>query len=203
MGNGRNRQTLHRHGWGIMVSRADRGHWDIEGFEHVAGDNGAWSDYQAGRAFDEDGYDRYLGWVEAQAHPFDFLVLPDIVAGGMESLGLSVRYLNRCGSIAPLVLIPVQDGMEATDLDGLVGPSVGIFLGGSTEWKLARMRYWGEFCRERAIHYHVARVNTTRRMSLAVWSGADSIDGSSVSRYSVNAAKLTSASRYLDLFSAI
>ena len=182
-----------------MVSRAAE--WRTEGFEHVAGDNGAWSDFQAGRAFDADGYDRYLEWVEAQAHPFDFLVLPDIVAGGMESLALSMRYLNRCRAVAPLVLIPVQDGMEHADLAPLVGPNVGIFLGGSTPWKLARMADWGAFCAERRVHYHVARVNTMRRMFAAIAAGAQSIDGSSVSRYAVTLPMLDGASRHRDLFS--
>lgn len=197
-GNRRNQATLRLYGWGLMVGPGDM---RTEGFDRIGADNGAWGDYQAGRAFDEDRYEKFLLWLERTIVP-DFLVLPDIVAD-KRSLALSVRYLNRCRAASPLVLIAVQDGMEASDLAPLVGPGVGIFLGGSTEWKLARMRYWGEFCRERGIHYHVARVNTTKRMSLAVWAGADSIDGSSLSRYSVNAAKLTSASRYRDLFSSV
>ena len=181
-----------------MVSRAAE--WRTEGFEHVAGDNGAWSDFQAGRPFDADEYDRYLGWVEAQAHPFDFLVLPDIVAGGLESLALSLRYLNRCLSVAPLVLIAVQDGMEHDDLAPLVGPNVGIFLGGSTPWKLARMADWGTFCAARGCYYHVARVNTMKRMFAAIAAGAHSIDGSSVSRYATTLPLLDGASRHRDLF---
>lgn len=180
-----------------MVSRAAE--WRTEGFEHVAGDNGAWSDFRSGRAFDADEYDRYLEWIEAQAHPFDFLVLPDIVAGGMESLALSLRYLNRCRAVASLVLIPVQDGMEHADLAPLVGPNVGIFLGGSTPWKLARMADWGAFCAKHGVHYHVARVNTMRRMFAAIAAGAHSIDGSSVSRYAVTLPLLDGASRQLDL----
>jgi hypothetical protein len=125
----------------LLVSRA--GAWRTEGFDCIVGDNGAWADFQAGRTFDEDAYDRFLDWLAGQPVIPQWLVLPDIVAGGMESLALSVRYLNRCLSVAPLVLIAVQDGMEFDDLAPLVGPQVGIFLGGSTEWKLARMADWG------------------------------------------------------------
>lgn len=198
-GTRRNLDALRAHGWRLLVSRA--GVWRTEGFENIAGDNGAWSDYQAGRPFDEDAYDRFLEWVEAQACSVDWLVLPDIVAGGMESLALSLRYLNRCRSVAPLVLIAVQDGMTPDDLSPLVGPHVGIFLGGSTEWKIAKMIEWGEFCTERGIHYHVARVNTLKRMYVAIAAGADSVDGSSASRYAVTLPMLASGARHQDLFS--
>jgi len=196
-GTKRNLDAMRARGWGLLVSRA--GAWRREGFEHWAADNGAWADHQAQRQFDEDEYERFLEWVETQTIP-DWLVLPDVVAGGSASLELSARYRNRCSAVSPLVLIAVQDGMEASNLEPLVGPSVGIFLGGSTEWKLATMRYWGEFCAARRLHYHVARVNTTKRMFMAIAAGADSVDGSSASRYAVTLPKLDGASRHRDLF---
>jgi hypothetical protein len=197
-GTKRNLAALRAHGWRLLVSRA--GVWRTEGFANVCGDNGAWADFQAGRLFDEDAYDRFLDWLASAAVP-DWLVLPDIVAGGLASLDLSLRYMNRCLSVAPLVLIAVQDGMELEDLAPHVGPSVGIFLGGSTAWKLARMREWGEFCAERGVHYHVARVNSIKRMALAASAGATSIDGSSASRYAVSLPKLAYAARQADMFS--
>jgi hypothetical protein len=194
-GTKRNLDALRAHGWGLLVSRV--GAWRTEGFTRICGDNGAWSDHQAGREFDEDAYEKFLDWL-----PFapDWLVLPDIVAGGMRSLALSMRYLNRCASVSPLVLLAVQDGIEPSDVAPLVGSRVGIFLGGTTEWKLARMIEWGSFCAERGIHYHVARVNTFKRMALAIAAGADSIDGSSGSRYAVTVPMLSSAARHRDLF---
>jgi hypothetical protein len=184
-----------------LVSRA--GEWRTEGFERVCGDNGAWADFQAGRRFDEDAYERFLDWLAAQPVVPDWLVLPDIVAGGMASLALSLRYLNRCRAVTPLVLIAVQNGMEPDDLASFVGPNVGIFLGGSTEWKLARMIEWGAFCAARQVHYHVARVNTIKRMALAIAAGADSVDGSSGSRFAVTVPMLSYAARYRDMFAPI
>jgi hypothetical protein len=90
--------------------------------------------------------------------------------------------------------------MEGDHLAPLVGPQVGVFLGGSTEWKIARMAYWGRFCAARGIYYHVARVNSIARMSLAASCGADSIDGSSASRYAVTLPKLAYAARQRDMF---
>ena len=62
------------------------------------------------------------------------------------------------------------------------------------------MRYWGEFCAAHRLHYHVARVNTTKRMFMAIAAGADSVDGSSASRYAVTLPKLDGESRHLDFF---
>lgn len=195
----RNLAALRTHGWGMMIGPGSHGGWS-KNYTHLAGDNGAWTCYQTGRPWDANVYDRWLERVEKAAYRFDFLVLPDIVAGGLDSLALSVRYLNRCLGVAPLVLIAVQDGMEPADLAPFVGPNVGIFLGGSTAWKLARMADWGQFCRIRDIHYHVGRVNTCKRMFAAIAAGADSVDGSSVSRYAITAPHLTYASRQGDLF---
>jgi hypothetical protein len=178
-----------------MVSRA--GAWRTEGFSRICIDNGAWADFRAGRAFDEDAYEKFLDWLPVTP---DWIVLPDIVAGGARSLALSLRYLNRCAAVAPLCLLAVQDGIEPADVAPLVGPGLGIFLGGSTEWKIERMQAWGQFCAERKLYYHVARVNSTKRMFLAIASGADSIDGSSLSRYAVTAPHLSSASRHQDFF---
>jgi hypothetical protein len=196
-GTRRNLAVLRAAGWRLFVSRV--GVWRTEGMPFAA-DNGAWADYQAKRDFDEDAYDRFLDWLAAQLTLPDFIVLPDIVAGGQASLDLSMRYLNRCLSLAPLVLIAVQDGMEHQHLEPLVGPNVGIFLGGSTEWKIARMQDWGAFCAALEVYYHVARVNTRRRMYQAIAAGAHSIDGSSCSRYAVTMERLDHASRHRDLF---
>lgn len=196
-----NLRTLDIYNWGLMVSRAGR--WRTEGFKNIVGDNGAWSDYQAQREFDEDAYDRFLEWIEP--HRPRWLVLPDIVAAGHRSLALSIRYMNRCAAAAPLVLIAVQDGMEDHDLAPLVGPQVGIFLGGSTEWKLRTAIPWGRFCRARGCYFHFARANSIKRISLAVAAavGIDedkcSFDGSSGSRYSVNIPMLSYAARQLDM----
>jgi hypothetical protein len=54
---------------------------------------------------------------------------------------------------------------------------------GSTEWKLATMKPWGNFCKARGVHYHVARVNTLRRFGLAAGAHATSADGTSATRF--------------------
>jgi hypothetical protein len=193
-GTKRNLEALRAAGWRLLVSRADK--WKTEGFRYAL-DNGAWSDFQQQRSFDEDRFERLIDKLGTGA---DWIVLPDIVAGGLESLALSMRWANRCRSVADLVLIAVQDGMEHADLAPYVGRHVGVFLGGSTEWKLARMLDWGAFCAEHRCWYHVARVNTRNRFNLAAAAGATSIDGSSASRYAKTLPDVDAWSKQRDLF---
>lgn len=194
-GTKRNLASLRNAGWRLLVSRS--GAWRTEGFAYAL-DNGAWSDFQAGRSFDEGAFDRLIEKLGARA---DWIVLPDIVAGGLASLELSLRWQNRCLSLCGLVLIAVQDGMEHEHVAPYVGESVGIFLGGSTEWKLTRMADWGQFCAARNCWYHVARVNTRKRFRMATAAGASSIDGSSATRFSVTLPKCDNWARQPDLFS--
>jgi hypothetical protein len=192
-GTRRNLAALRAHDWRLLVSRA--GEWRTEGFAYAL-DNGAWADFRAGTPFDEDAFERLIDKLGERA---DFVVLPDIVAGGLASLELSMRWMNRCMSVCERVLLAVQDGMEEAHVEPLVGRNVGVFLGGSTPWKLATMGQWGAFCARLGVHYHVARVNTARRYRMAHAAGADSVDGSSVSRYAVTIRLLDLASRQPDL----
>lgn len=178
-----------------MISRT--GSWNTRGMPYAL-DNGAWTDYRTGRDFDSD---RFQTLVDALGWTADFVVAPDIVAGGLNSLRLSLCWLAPLLVRTKLVLVPVQDGMGPQDLVNVVMPKrVGIFLGGSTEWKLATMRQWGEFCAARGVYYHVGRVNTLKRIRLAHFAGADSIDGSSATRYAVTLPMLDFAARQWDMW---
>ena len=77
-GTRRNLAALRAAGWGLLVSRA--GEWRTEGFDRYVLDNGAWSDFQQGRPFDAEAFERLLDRLGGNA---DWVVLPDIVAGGI------------------------------------------------------------------------------------------------------------------------
>lgn len=194
-GTRRNLDALRERGWRLLVSRT--GVWRTEGFRYCL-DSGAWSDFTQDRRFDSDAYERLIDQLGSGA---DWAVLPDIVAGGAASLDLSLRWANRVRASCDLVLIAVQDGMEPEHLAPYVGANVGIFLGGSTEWKLARMQDWGEFCAEKRCWYHVARVNTVKRFRMAHAAGATSIDGSSAPRFAQTISLVDTALRQPDLYS--
>ena len=161
-------------------------------------DNGAWSDFRTGRDFDDGGFKTLVDRLGGAA---DFIIAPDIVADGLHSLRLNLVWLTPLLVRTRLVLVAVQDGMGPQDLVDVVVPGhVGIFLGGSTEWKLQTMRSWGEFAAERNVYFHIGRANTARRFRLAHQAGADSVDGSGASRYSTELPMLDFAGRQPDLW---
>ena len=175
-GTKRNLNAMRDHGWRVLVSAA--GVLRHEGFKYAL-DNGAWSAFTQGTPFDVPAFELAL---DKMGKGSDWIVLPDIVAGGMPSLDLSLSWMDRCSSLAP-VLIPVQNGMKAYDVRPHIGPRVGIFIGGDTEWKISTMPMWGLLARESGCHLHVGRVNTRRRIKLCQMAGVDSIDGTSVTRF--------------------
>lgn len=172
--------------WSILVSAA--GVLRTEGFSTWALDNGAWSAFQQQKAFDEEAFSRAIDKVGEGAQ---WVVLPDIVAGGMASLDLSLKWLDRLNGFPERLLIAVQDGMTPDDVRAYLGPMVGLFLGGSTEWKLATMNAWGRLARRRNCYYHVGRVNSLKRIHACAQAGADSFDGTSVIAFPDSIYKLT------------
>lgn len=150
------------------------------GFERWCYDNGAWVAHTTGQPFDEAAF---LKGYDKVGRGADFAVLPDIVAGGMRSLDYSLTWRERLGEPLCPLLLAVQDGMDVADVEGLVGKHLGIFVGGSTEWKEATLPQWGRLARATGAHLHVGRVNTARRIKLCAMAGADSIDGTSVTRF--------------------
>lgn len=198
-GTKRNLDALRDAGWGLLISR--NGAWRDEGFDLTVLDCGTWGDFQLGRAWDDECASDYEALLEKFGATCQWAVAPDIVAGGLPSLELSIRWSNRMLSMVPMVLIAVQDGMGLDDLRPFVGPNVGIFLGGSTKWKLDNAVAWGDFCAELGVYYHFARCNTLQRFALANDAGADSVDGSSASRYAKTLPLLEKGRRQASLLS--
>lgn len=196
-GTRRNLDALRSAGWGLLVSAT--GDHRTEGFETYALDNGAWTAHQQGEDFDTAAFERLVGELGAGAQ---FVVVPDIVAGGLESLRFSREWLHRLEGVARRRLIAVQDGMAPWDVEPLLGPGVGIFVGGSTDrederggWKWRSLPYWGALARKVRCYLHVGRVNSTRRILECARVGADSFDGTSVTRWAKNITKLDAARR--------
>lgn len=155
-------------------------------------DNGAWTAHQQGTEFDGEGFARM---VDAMGEGADWIALPDIVCGGLASLDLSLSWLERLRGVGVPLLVPVQDGMQARDVRDLLGADVGIFVGGSTEWKEKTMGAWARLARRHGAYCHVGRVNTQRRIAMVTAAGADSCDGTSATRFAVNAAPLARAAK--------
>lgn len=193
-GTRRNLAAMRAAGWRLLISAA--GCLRAEGFRYAI-DNGAWSAFQQGRSLDERAF---MKAVDTHGERADWIVLPDIVAGGRRSLDYSLAWLERLRGLPTPLLIAVQDGMEVDDVRGHLNPSVGIFVGGTTDWKERTAAVWGALARRRNCYLHIGRVNSVRRIRIAAAAGADSIDGTSVSRYALSLPRLDRAVRQADLF---
>lgn len=196
-GTKRNLDALRAAGWRILVSA--KGAHRTEGFPYAV-DNGAWTAHQQGVPFDDAAFIKCVNHLGEGA---DFVVAPDIVMGGMGSLALSLHWLPWLRPRCRRILVPVQDGMTDDDIAPLLGPELGIFVGGSTEWKEATAQRWSRLAHRHGAWCHVGRVNTKRRIALCQFAGVDSIDGSSASRYSVTLPKLDGAVRQPSLFGCL
>lgn len=188
-GTRRNLRALADRGWRLLVSAA--GVLRHEGFRYAL-DNGAWSAFTQGRPWDEAAFLRALSMLGRGS---DWAVLPDIVAGGRASLDLSLRWMRRVLDEAPVALLAVQDGMSVEDVRPFLGARVGVFVGGSTAWKLATLQSWGQLAQSVGAWCHVGRVNTARRIGLCAMAGATSFDGTSATRFAKNVQRLDHARR--------
>ena len=187
-GTRRNLAGLRAAGWGLLLT-PDRP--EARGFDRILIDNGAWGCFQRKEPWDAGRFVRLLA-----LHPTaQIVVAPDIVCGGDSSLALSLSWLDRLAQPGRIVLIPVQDGMCATDLASHVGAQVGLFVGGSTAWKESSLPMWGALAQAAGCYLHVGRVNSARRIRLCAMAGADSFDGTSASRFAVTLPPLDFAAR--------
>lgn len=200
-GTRRNLAALRDAGWRLMVSA--RGVLRTEGFPYGL-DNGAWTAFQRDEPFDVDAFERAVRLLGRDA---DWIVLPDIVMGGLASLEMSLSWLKRLRRRVALrsakFLIAVQNGMEAPKvmrrIGRWLGPKVGIFVGGDTSWKLATMAAWAKLAHRRGAICHVGRVNSAKRIRACEAAGVDSFDGSSASRFSVTLRPLELARQQIDI----
>ena len=91
------RARLGARGWGVLVQRGRVGKAKIDQWPRWALDNLVFSDWKAGRPFDEDAFrSDVLACLDLSLprRP-DFVVLPDVVAGGLDSLRLSMSWLEE------------------------------------------------------------------------------------------------------------
>jgi len=189
----RNRDALRRAGWRMLVS--PKGPQKVDDIPYAL-DNGAWWAHQQQQPFDNAAF---VNCVERLGAGADWIVAPDIVGGGEASLDKSLQWTEYLSRFR-LVLLAVQDGMTVDMVRPWLSPKVGIFIGGTTEWKLASMFAWASLARSRGAYCHVGRVNTVVRIRQCAAAGVNSFDGSSPTKFSVTLGKLDASRRVADLY---
>lgn len=178
-GTRRNLAALRKAGWRLLLTPSNR--TERDGFSYGI-DNDAWRCHQQKIPFDGNAFMRL---VDNSGHGADFVILPDIVADGDRSFEFSMLWVPKLRHLRR-VLLPLQDGMTVSNVEQFLRENLnaGLFLGGSTEYKLATMYEWGVRACAARRWYHVGRVNTARRIRLAAEAGATSFDGTSATMYS-------------------
>lgn len=139
------------------------------------------ADWSAGRPFDGVRWMRDQWRIRNRGLTPDFVVVPDIVAGGESSLDLSARERPYVADDRPAYLV-VQDGMKPARisrwLDEQPDPYAGLFVGGTLDWKLATAATWVDLAHARGMRCHIGRVGPPDRVRWALDIAADSIDSS-------------------------
>lgn len=143
-------------------------------------DNGAFINYKKGTPFD---IELYLNAVDKSLKfptlP-DFTVLPDIVAGGIESLNFSAKFLNKIKGVQRY--LAVQDGMTVKDVEPYMKSIDGLFIGGTVPWKYKSMPVWVWLAHKYNKKCHVGRIGTLSGYQYCYNHHVDSVDGSNPTR---------------------
>jgi len=185
----RNLNALQKNGFSLLVTpdtwRGKLPKWSDGSLAPFALDNGAFGCFQRDESFNWSNFEQMVDFLGDFA---EWVIAPDIVAGGLKSLQMSIAWRknwNRCP-----VLIAVQDGMTADHVRPFLGKNTGIAVGGSTDFKIKTLPIWAKLAARSGCYLHVLRVNTRRRLVACSLAGAHSVDGTSATIYSVNAPKL-------------
>lgn len=111
-----------------------------------------------------------------------FVAVPDVVGSARRTLELWAAFHHTSMFDGwPLALV-MQDGME--DFPIPWGSISAVFIGGSTAWKCSQhARAICNAAKMLGKWVHVGRVNTADRLEIVDEFGADSVDGTGLSRY--------------------
>lgn len=118
-------------------------------------DNGAFSAFRKGYPFQEDIFLSTLKSAYKNNIKLDFIVCPDIVAGGWRSLEFSKSWANKLIG-APNLALVLQDGMTVHSL-GDISQFSYLFVGGTVEWKWKTAESWVEFAKANNKKIHIGQ----------------------------------------------
>lgn len=138
-------------------------------------DNGAFRDWKKKRSFDIFKWRTTLYKLKVSKLIPDFIVVPDIVEGGVASLVFSAQHLDEVAAHGKAYLA-CQDGQSFDQiLNNLVNYD-GLFVGGSLAWKVTYGEQLVELAHSISKPCHIGRVGTQQRVLWARYAKADSID---------------------------
>lgn len=132
-------------------------------------DNGAYGCWRKGLEFDETRFRKMISRATTEWSAPVFGVLPDIVAGGLESLSYSLSWVGCFPSWR--WYLAVQDGMTPDDVAPYLDMVDGIFVGGTLRFKETASQ-WVQL----GLPVHFGRAGVRQRLEFAFHSGCVSAD---------------------------
>lgn len=138
-------------------------------------DNYAFASWKNNKPWDAESFKRGVELCYRKKFKPDFVVVPDIVAGGQQSLEQSITWVPWLRGFAPLYLA-VQDGMCLDLISSYLHLFDGLFVGGTKDWKLASGFWWVSLAHGAQKPCHVGRISGRRDVRLVKSWGTDSID---------------------------
>lgn len=166
---------------GVLLSPRAR-----NSIESVSRSGRPWAaDNDAFLAWDHDRFRKMIATIaRVETSRFLWVACPDVVGNAHKTLDRWSEWHPEIDRLGLPCAFVGQDGIEAIAEQIPWDSMHAFFVGGSTEWKLSDAAE--ALCREakdRGKWVHVGRVNTLRRVRHAVEIQADSIDGTSFSRW--------------------
>ena len=161
-------------------------------------DNGAWGCFTRDVPFEVE---RFLWALDRIGEEAEWVVMPDSVGDKVATLKMANMWRERLSGYR--YLFCVQDGMSVEEVNDAARGAAGLFVGGTTEWKERTVPLWASLAKKNGMICHVGRVNSARRIRLCHAAGVDSVDGSSVARFSCTLRNLDNAVRQPYLFGGL
>jgi hypothetical protein len=148
-------------------------HKHLDDYPTYAIDNGCYSKPH------DCGGPAYLKWaaeVVDRYGPALFTTIPDVIGDAQATLQRAEGYYQEMQRLGlPLALV-LQDGMRPEHIPW--GEIAGVFVGGSTEFKLGpEADLLVQEARRRDMHTHMGRVNSLKRWRIAREKCYDTVDG--------------------------
>lgn len=140
-------------------------------FMPYALDNGAWPAFKNGRPWVEAEWRYLLNWGAMSSYRPLWAIVPDVVGDKDATLANWPKYVDVIRGYGFRPAFAAQDGMTFEDVPD---DECMVFIGGSTDWKVAAIKPW---CERFPGRVHVGRVNTWGRLLACHQAGAVSVDG--------------------------
>lgn len=138
-------------------------------------DNGAFIYFKHGKTFDANDFQKRMEKAEKIGIPY-MSIIPDIVAGGLKSLKLSEKWIDKMPYDWPKYLA-VQEGMTVQDIEPFMQDIRvdGIFLGGTKHFKYTG-KHWSDLAHKYGKKFHYGRAGTPSKIRHAMSVQSDSCD---------------------------